>query len=62
MRTGDMVDELGIYMSDCCDAERIFDEGDKFLRCPDCLGLCDWEFQAEITTITDPDGENGVAA
>jgi hypothetical protein len=43
MKTSDVVIELGLYASQCCSSEELFDHGDTFSRCPKCLRLCDWE-------------------
>jgi hypothetical protein len=52
VKTSQTVSELGLYASECCKAESIFDIGATFSRCPKCLGLCEWEFQY------DPASEN----
>ena len=44
MKTSETVAELGLYESACCGEELIFDDGDIFSRCPQCNGLCQWEF------------------
>lgn len=43
MKTSDDVRELGLYATDCCGEERMFDKNDCFSRCPRCQGLCEWE-------------------
>jgi hypothetical protein len=43
MKTGQDVHESGLYASECCVHERLFDEGDSFTRCPQCSRLCEWE-------------------
>jgi hypothetical protein len=45
VKTSYDVQELGLYASDCCGEELIFDAGDTFTRCPKCEGLCTWEFE-----------------
>jgi len=50
MKTSQAVSEVGLYTSECCNAERTFDIGDTFVRCPKCQGLCEWDFQYELTT------------
>jgi hypothetical protein len=62
MRTGNSVTELGLYASDCCSAELIFDTGDTFTRCPECNRLCIWELEEEIVTMDESTGINGAAA
>jgi hypothetical protein len=44
MKTSDVAIELGLYASQCCGIEELFDVGDTFCRCPACQRLCDWEF------------------
>jgi hypothetical protein len=51
MRTSEDVLELGLYTSDCCNQELIFDTGDTFCRCPGCESLCRWELESRITPI-----------
>ena len=43
MKTSEDVRELGLYASDCCREELIFDKNDCFSRCPRCERLCEWE-------------------
>ena len=43
MKTGQDVRELGLYASDCCLEEMLFDANDSFSRCPHCSRLCEWE-------------------
>jgi hypothetical protein len=62
MKTGDTVTELGLYASDCCDMELIFDAGDRFVRCPRCSRLCVWEFEEELFTQEEWERMNGIAA
>ena len=50
MKTGEIARELGLYASQCCNAELIFDTGDTFLRCPQCSYLCAWEMEEEIVS------------
>jgi len=42
MRTGEDVRKFGVYSSDCCLEEVVFEAG-CFSRCPRCSGLCEWE-------------------
>jgi hypothetical protein len=51
MRTSEDVLELGLYTSDCCNQELIFDVGDTFCRCPTCESLCNWQLESRITPI-----------
>jgi hypothetical protein len=59
MKTGDNVTDLGLYASECCSAELIFDAGDAFLRCPQCQHLCVWQMEEEIVS---PDEFERIAA
>ena len=62
MKTGDTVMELGLYTSECCNAELIFDTGDHLLRCPHCYGLCAWQLEEEIFTPGEFERINGAVA
>ena len=62
MKTGEIVTDLGLYSSECCSAELIFDDGDCFLTCPQCNHLCNWELEQELVTQDQFEGLNGVAA
>lgn len=61
MKTGQTVEQLGLYSSECCNQELIFEVGDTFTRCPRCLGLCEWEFDSELVSVNDM-GEDRSAA
>jgi hypothetical protein len=43
MKTGEDVRDLGLYATECCMQEALFDSGECFSRCPQCSNLCDWE-------------------
>jgi|GEM_PF-4974854 len=43
MKTGESVLELGLYASECCLQEALFDKGDSFSRCPRCSNVSAWE-------------------
>lgn len=43
MKTGVDVQKLGLYASDCCMQETLFDANECFSRCPQCTNLCEWE-------------------
>jgi hypothetical protein len=62
MRTGETVTDLGLYTSDCCSGELIFDTGDVFGRCPQCNALCLWELEEEIVPADEFADVNGMAA
>jgi len=59
MKTGEDVRALGLYASDCCTREALFDVDDCFSRCPQCSGLCDWDVvdissaKAELRNLRD---------
>jgi len=62
MKTGKTVDEPGLYSTECCSQEVTFDVGDMFSRCPQCMHLCEWEFEDELVTTEDVERLNGSAA
>jgi hypothetical protein len=62
MKTGETVDDLGLYSTECCSVELTFDMGDTFCRCPKCHALCVWEFENEIFTLEDLEDSNVDAA
>ena len=62
MKTGQSVEELGLYSSEYCNEELIFVIGDAFARCPRCQHLCVWELEDEIVTAEELERENGMAA
>jgi hypothetical protein len=62
MKTGDTVTDLGLYASECCSAELIFDSGDSFLKCPQCCRPCIWELEEELVTVDGLEHMDGVAA
>ena len=43
MKTGTIVDDNWLYVSECCLMEVYFESGGLFSRCPRCSGLCGWE-------------------
>ena len=62
MKTGETATDLGLYTSECCSAELIFDNGDCFANCPQCGRLCMWELEEEIVTIDEFENLDGKAA
>ena len=62
MKTGDTVADLGLYASECCSSELIFDTGDRFANCPLCNRPCVWELEEELVTQDEFERLNGVAA
>jgi hypothetical protein len=49
MKTSENAPELGLYTSECCNVELIFDKGDTLCRCPRCEHLCRWDLQEPVT-------------
>jgi hypothetical protein len=43
MNTGTDAEQPGVYVSQCCDYETTFSEGQTFTRCPKCSALTTWE-------------------
>jgi hypothetical protein len=62
MKTGQIVDGLGLYSSECCSAELIFDEGDTLIRCPQCNLSCNWEIENQVFRPEDLENFDGIAA
>jgi hypothetical protein len=62
MKTGQIVTDLGLYASECCSEELIFDTGDTLVRCPRCNQLCVWEMEEEIVSQDEFEHIDGVAA
>jgi hypothetical protein len=62
MKTGGSVNDLGLYVSNCCSAELIFDTGDRFLKCPQCDRLCVWELEEELVTLEEFEHTTSMAA
>lgn len=53
MRTSETVAERGLYASECCGEEVVFDEGATFCRCTKCEGLCEWELVETVVPWTE---------
>jgi hypothetical protein len=62
METNDKAISLGLYSSDCCSAELIFDTGDEFLRCPECACPCSWDLEEVLLSQDEFEKITGVAA
>lgn len=62
METGQTVGELGLYSTECCSAELIFDFGDVFSLCPQCRRACEWDIEEELFTIAELERLNRLAA
>jgi hypothetical protein len=43
MKTGTDAQQEGVYLSECCEYETAFVEGQTFTRCPRCSSLTRWE-------------------
>ena len=50
MRSDERAISLGLYASDCCSAELIFDTGDEFLQCPECGRPCEWDLEEVLVS------------
>ena len=62
METGQTVDVLGLYSTECCNEELIFDFGDVFSLCPQCRRVCEWDIEEELFTIAELERRNRQAA
>jgi hypothetical protein len=62
MKTGQTVDDLGLYSSECCNVESTFDVGDTFVRCPQCQHLCVWDLESELFPTEELEREKEIAA
>ena len=51
MKTGTLINENWLYVSECCLMEVYLESGGTFSRCPRCYGLCNWE----MVDVTDED-------
>jgi hypothetical protein len=61
-RTSEDVSVMGLYSSNCCGEELIFQVNDTFTRCPKCEGLCTWELVEELILAGELDAETPKAA
>jgi hypothetical protein len=61
-KTGQTVKERGLYISECCDNEQIFEIGDSFTRCLKCMALTEWELDSELLTVDELDSSDRLAA
>ena len=62
MKTGQTVAEFGLYLTECCNTELVFDVGYTLSRCPRCQHLCEWEYEDELGSSKNVDQPNGMAA
>jgi len=42
MKTGTDAQQAGVYLSECCEYESAFVEGQTLTRCPHCSSLTRW--------------------
>jgi hypothetical protein len=61
-RTSEDVRELGLYSSECCGEELVFEVDDTFTRCPKCEGLCTWELEERLVHPEELEAETPKAA
>jgi len=61
-RTGDTAKELGLYVTECCGIELLFENGDTFCRCPKCSALCEWEMVDVVVPWTALEQEDPMVA
>jgi hypothetical protein len=54
MKTSQDVRTPGLYMSECCGHEQVFDEGEVFQRCPKCHSLCEWGLAEPVAAAPEP--------
>jgi len=62
MKTGKTVIERGLYSSDCCNKEQIFEAGDNFTRCLKCMRLCEWDLENALVTCEEFEDLDTMAA
>jgi hypothetical protein len=60
MKTSETVRLLGLYASECCMDEALFDRNDSFSRCPKCQRLCRWELVEPVVSWLDIDSMDEV--
>jgi len=51
MKTGSTANDKGLYSSECCNCEVVFEEGETLTRCPKCSGLTVWDFTGETVLV-----------
>ncbi len=51
MKTGRDTNSSGLYVSECCQKERHFQEGQMLPRCPRCFNLTVWEIVEHETVV-----------
>ena len=50
MKTGNEANRKGLYSSECCDCEVVFERGQTLTRCPKCSALTVWDLAEEVVT------------
>jgi hypothetical protein len=43
MKTSQDAPVSGVYVSECCEVQLMFSEGNTLWRCPKCERLCNWD-------------------
>jgi hypothetical protein len=61
-KTSQTVIESGLYSSDCCNREQVYEAGDTFTRCLSCMGLCRWDLESEAVTTEELEHIEAIAA
>ena len=51
MKTGTTANDTGLYSSECCNCEVVFDQGETLTRCPKCNGLTVWDFAGDTVLV-----------
>lgn len=62
MKAGQTINELGLYSTECCGSEHMFDTGDILDRCPECHAPCRWQIEDELVTTAELERFEGIAA
>ncbi len=61
-KTSQTVLERGLYISECCEKEQIFEVGDIFTRCLKCMALTEWELDRKLVWCEELDDSDRLAA
>jgi hypothetical protein len=61
-RTGDTATELGLYATECCGIELLFEIDDTFCRCPKCSAISKWEMVDVVVPWTALEQEDPMVA
>ena len=49
VKTVNEANRKGLYSSECCDCEVVFERGQTLTRCPKCSSLTVWDLAEEAT-------------